>query len=565
MGRSSVRGAGGGRHRDRDRASDLGWDESLYDSGRGSRVAAPPRQRGYVSNDDGDADDFDDDYDLPPRRGDRRARRGRRWVKWFVGTLAFLILATAGGGWLYYRHLNANIEKKPLNIGTGTQVDKKAPNADGQTELNILLLGSDSRASKENQKLGGARDTADQKPRADVQMLLHVSADRSNMSVVSIPRDTMVTIPECKDPETDKVYPENTYARINESLQHGGPGCTVATWTKMTGVHIDHFMMVDFAGVVSMADAVGGVPVCVKQNVYDSKSGLRLTHGSHEVKGKQALQWLRTRYAWGSDIQRAKAQHQYMNAMVRQLKKGTKLTDPGKLMNLAEAATKALTVDEGLGSVKKLYDLGNQLKKVPTDRISMSTMPVLEDPQNPKATLVENKPEAEKLWKLLREDTAFDGKDKKKAAKTTEPAATPQPKGEVEVEVYNGTGFSSQGPVPGRAGAISDQLQKLGYEQAAKNTTPRPMADTTLNYGTTEQKADALALAKAIGLPQRAVKQAKGTETLTLIVGADWRTGLTYPKDAAQAEDVDKAPESADVLNGADDSACMEVYAPYRW
>ncbi|MQY16076.1 Transcriptional regulator LytR [Streptomyces sp. RB5] len=556
MGRSSVRGGGAGRHRGGggDRASDLGWDDSLYEGGDGRRLSTPPRQRSYVPGDD---DDEYDDYEGEP------PRKKRRWGLWLAATLAFLIFGTAGAGWLYYRHLNANLGKKPLNIGTGSQVDKKPPNAAGQSELNILLLGSDDRSSEANQKLGGARDTANQKPRADVQMLIHASADRSNMSVVSIPRDTMVNIPECQDPETDEVYPA-TYDRINTSLQHGGPGCTVATWTKMTGVHIDHFMMVEFEGVVSMADAVGGVPVCVNQNVYDKKSGLKLTAGTHDVVGKQALQWVRTRYAWGSDLGRAEAQHMYLNAMVRELKAGTKLTDPGQLMDLAEAATKALTVDPDLGTVKKLYDLGNDLKRVPTGRITMSTMPVLPDPNNPDVTLVENKPEAAKLWQLLRDDSAFDGKDKKKAKKKTAPTGTAHPTGDVPVTVYNGTGFNSEGPVPGRAAAVVASLQGLGYGQADTNSTPRPMADTSITYGSPEEQADALALAKAIGLPDRAVKEAKGTETVTLVVGADWRTGNTYPKTAG-SEAPEKAPDSADLLNGEDDEKCMEVYAPYRW
>ena len=157
---------------------------------------------------------------------------------------------------------------------------------------------------------------------------------------------------------------------INQSLEHGGPGCTVATWEELTGIHIDHFMMIDFAGVVSMADAVGGVPVCVDANVYshDSQghgSGLKLTKGTHTVKGEQALQWLRTRLRL-----RGRQRHRPRQgpAHVHELDgppaeaRTPSSADPGKLRDLAEAATKALTVDEGLGTVKKLYDLGNELK-----------------------------------------------------------------------------------------------------------------------------------------------------------------------------------------------------------
>ncbi|WP_244209608.1 LCP family protein, partial [Streptomyces nanshensis] len=307
-------------------------------------------------------------------RSTRRAPKSgkRRVLRWGSAVLALLILGAGGAGYLYYEHLNGNIRKEDLTLGDKRMADHKA-NAAGQTPLNILLIGSDARDSEANQKLGGAKETFGAPPLADVQMLLHLSADRSNLSVVSMPRDTMLKMPKCTAPDGE-VFPASTGdVQTNQSLGRGGPGCTVATWYELTGIRIDHFMMIDFAGVVSMADAIGGVPVCVSDNIYSrgangrGGSGLKLEKGTTYVKGEQALQWLRTRYGFedGSDLARAKAQHQYMNAMVRELRKGTKLTDPGKLMNLAEAATNALTVDKGLDTVKKLYDLAEELKKVP--------------------------------------------------------------------------------------------------------------------------------------------------------------------------------------------------------
>ncbi len=260
------------------------------------------------------------------RRGGRAPRR-RRLLKWSAVVLAVLILGTAGAGYLYYLRLNGNIKKDALNLGDN-KVAAPTPNAAGQTPLNILLIGSDARDTEENQKLGGARETFGATPLADVQMLLHLSADRTNMSVVSMPRDTLVKIPKCTDPDDGKVYPATLGRTMtNQSLGHGGPGCTVATWQELTGIHIDHFIMVDFAGVVSMADAVGGVPVCVDANIHSrtsdgNGSGLKLEKGTTYIKGEQALQWLRTRYGFedGSDLARAKAQHMYMNAMVRRLR-----------------------------------------------------------------------------------------------------------------------------------------------------------------------------------------------------------------------------------------------------
>ncbi|MEU6078909.1 LCP family protein [Streptomyces sp. NPDC047108] len=525
-------------------ADELGWDDSLYQRDGGGRDPSPPgrghRRGGPKSG--------------GPKKGKRRV------LRWFAITASLLILATAGAGYLYYEHLNGNLGKDDLNLGD-SKLDKSAPNAAGQTPLNILLLGSDSRSSKENVRLGGARAERGRKPLADVQMLLHVSADRSNMSVISVPRDTRVTIPKCTDTDDGKVYPKTT-ATINASLQNGGPGCTVATWEELTGVPVDHFMMIDFSGVVDMADAVGGVPVCVDNNVYDSKSGLRLKKGESVVKGEQALQWLRTRHGFedGSDIGRAKAQHMYMNSMVRQLKAGTKLTDPGKLQGLAEAATKALTVDRGLGTVKKLYDLGNDLKRVPTGRITMATMPWVPDPQNA-AHIVPKPDDADQIFSMLRDDTALDGKDKKKGSKKSPAPSDPAaPKAEIPVTVQNGTGTATQAAVTGRAALIADRLSQLGFTQATADSTPKSRADTTVSYRSSSQRGDALAVAKALGLPAGAVRHSSSVPQITVVLGADWRSGTAYPKsNGSGGRDDNKAPESADALNGDDKSACMKV------
>ncbi|GGP65567.1 LCP family protein [Streptomyces abikoensis] len=522
-------------------------------------------------------------------KGGARRRRIGRIARWTALGVAVTVLGVSGAGYFYYQHLNDNIRKNKLNLGD-KQLDRSAANAAGQRPLNILLLGSDSRGSKENQELGGARDDADRPPLADVQMLVHVSADRSNMSVISVPRDTRVTIPKCTDPDSGKVYKSTDRQIINTSLGNGGPGCTVATWEELTGIPVDHFMMIDFSGVVNMADAVGGVPVCVDANVRDDKSGLRLTKGTHTIKGKQALQWLRTRHGFedGSDIGRTHAQHMYMNAMVRQLKSGTKLSDPGQLTDLAEAATKALTVDKDLGSVKELYDLADDIKRVPSGRITMTTMPWTTDPQNPDAHVIPKPGDADKLFALVRNDIALDGKDKKKDDKSPAPTAPPARKNDIAITVFNGTGTAVEPPATGRGSDIAAFLVKQGFAKATADSTPRAQADTTITYPRAGQRADALAVAKALGLPDTAVRHSPEVRQITLVVGGDWRTGTAYPAEAAagavggdpgtpdpsgspsatpsgKPTGENKAPESSDPLNGADASACMKVNTANRF
>ncbi|MFC7309954.1 LCP family protein [Streptomyces monticola] len=552
MRQGSVRGEIPGQRRVR-HAGELGWDDSLYEDGDGGddEKAQSGRRR---------------------RSGARpRRRRGRRILFWIAVVLAVLILGTAGAGYLYYQHLNGNIDTSPMP--DGNRAPEATPNAAGQTPLNILLIGSDARDSKENQKLGGAKETFNGTPLADVQMLLHLSADRSNMSVISMPRDTLLQLPECTDPESGKVYPATTGRRMtNESLGRGGPGCTVLAWEKLTGIRIDHFMMVDFAGVVSMADAIGGVPVCVDANIHsrDAKgrgSGLKLEKGETYIQGEQALQWLRTRYGFedGSDIGRAKAQHMYMNSMVRELRENATLSNPGQLRRLAEEATSALEVDEGLDTVKKLYDLSNELKRVPPKRITMTTMPY--EYVGPR---VQPKPgDAEKLFRLVRDDVALDGKAKKKdpegsdgdAGKASDdPAAEPA---EIGVQVQNGTRTETTQAVPGRASAVTTLLQGKGYPRAAADQQSAPVQErTVIRFPSAELEGDAQAVAKSLGLPLSSVEESKEVTGVTLIVGADWRTGDTPPKPE---KDDGRTPESADALNGANDKACMHVDPNFTW
>ncbi|MEV4972907.1 LCP family protein [Streptomyces scopuliridis] len=580
MGQSSVRREGA--RQGVPQARELGWDDSLYDSAGPQRNGAPVDG---APVDGANADGSGGDTTRKGRRGKNRRGKGGhggpgggrskrgpwRILRWVAAGLSLLLLGTAGAGYLYYRHLNSNIRSGERSNGS-SGLDKPAANSAGQTPLNILLIGSDSRADPENVKLGGSKDTAGNPPLADVQMLVHVSADRKNASVVSIPRDTRVDIPECKDADTGKTYPQ-TNAIINATLARGGPGCTLSTWEKLTGVYIDHWMTIDFAGVVKMADAIGGVDVCVKNNVWDRPlpgvpggSGLKLTKGTHQIQGEQALQWLRTRHAFESDLGRAKAQHMYMNSMIRALKSQSVFTDTARLTGLAEAATKSLEVSEEISTVKKLFDLAMQLKDVPTNRLTMTTMPTVQDPQDANH-LIAAETDSRKLWSMLRDDVAFDSNgDKTEAAKkkpsgpaTKDPASEPADTG---VIVRNGTG-GTQSPVPRRATDIASALNAKGFTLAKADTQQTPQETSTVSYPSADMEGDAQAVAKALGIPLTSVTKSTDVSGVTVVVGADWRSGSSFPKETEP--EAGAVPDTADALNGAKKDACMDVYAPYRF
>ncbi|MFD7442438.1 LCP family protein [Streptomyces sp. NPDC059909] len=561
MAQNSVRGEG---TRERVRhAGERGWDDSLYeDHGDGAGSTAPATAASSGGG-QGHGEAGRRHGGTPARRGRRGKRRILRWV---ASVLSLLILGTAGAGYLYYKHLNSNI-RKGERVAGDSKAQKSQPNAAGQTPLNVLLIGSDSRSSEANQQLGGARDKADAPPLADVQMLLHVSADRKNASVVSIPRDTRVEVPECVDPETKQTH-KATRTLINETLGRGGPGCTLLTWENLTGVYIDHWMMVDFAGVVAMSDAVGGAEVCLNQNVWDKPtamvkggSGLKLERGRQTVEGETALKWLRTRHAFYNDFGRSKAQHMYMNSVIRNLKAQNAFSDTGQLMDLAETATKSLQVSEEIGTVRELFDLGMQLKDVPTDRITMLTMPRIADPYD-KDRVLPAPGKADDLWRMLRDDIPVDGKGPtskpKPVADPNDPAA---PASEIGVMVQNGTYTAQLGSVGGRAGEIADVLNDKGYALASADRTSNPMAHTVVRYPSAELEGDAHAVAKSLGIPASSVKKSTDVSGVTLVVGADWRTGESPPKEPAPTV----SKEDTEALNGADTTECMDVYEPYRW
>lgn len=489
----------------------------------------------------------------------------RRWV-WITALgLACTLVAGCGAAYWYYQHLNGNFQAGELNLTDETGV-KTAPNAAGQTPLNILLIGTDSRASAANVALGGLADGGDRAGLGDVQMLLHVAADRSNASLVSIPRDTMVRIPACKDDAGKASFPELKRAMINTALARGGPGCLVGTWQALTGLHIDHYMVVDFAGVVDIADAVGGVPVCVNMNLYDryqpkiGGTDLKLPEGTTYVKGEQALQWLRVRDAWGSDIGRTKAQRMYLSAMIRELKAKGSLTDPGRLMGLAEVASRSLSVDKPLADIRKLYELGTELRAVPTERITTFTIPtVTPQAKSEEGRLELRQPDAEQVWDLLLADKPLDDKGPAPGVAPTAPVAAPSPsptptpsavvaKGSIEISVQNASGAES------RAAEIRTALTGLGFTGAGTLPGGGSRATTQLTHAPAKS-AQAQAVAAALGLPATALKESGTARTLALVIGADWPTGTTFPVAAPPSE----LPRSADAGTADNAKDCMEV------
>jgi LCP family protein required for cell wall assembly len=491
-------------------------------AGPGTAAGAPP---GYSPADRGDAVSAAGGGGGHRHRRTRPAHRFGRRGKIVIWVAAGLVLALVAGGALVYLKLNANLQSAPLDLGGTQRAEKTDPF--GRAPVNILLIGSDTRASRADCRLGGDCGPGGN---ADVEMVVHLSADRSNATVMSIPRDTIVNVPQCTDP-SHHVYPALQSVQITSSLQDGGPGCTVATVHALTGITIDHFVMIDFSGVVNMADDVGGVPVCVSANVDDPYSHLRLTKGTHVISGLQALEFLRTRHGflYGGDLYRTQAQHMYLSALIRKMKSTSTLANPVTLYHLADDATRAVTVDPGLDSITSLIGLANDLNKVPAKRVTFVTMPTVPYPGNPAAWLSPAMPAAQQLFSDIINDTPLSGSGSAAhAAHSTAPAsprATPSPvptvdKADVPLSVENGNGLT------GRAHDVAAALAAAGFTQAVGDINAAYTTTTSLTYGP-GQRAQARAVAGALGLPASAVH--RSGSSLILVIGTDWPNGTTFP------------------------------------
>ncbi|MDG9716909.1 LCP family protein [Streptomyces sp. DH24] len=339
--------------------------------------------------------------------GDAGPRRGRRPALLKAAGLALagvLALGVAAAGWAY-GHLNGNIDSVDINsaLGDDRPAGPEPPASSGAPlrsgALNILVLGSDSRAGSENRRLGGGSGTG---ARSDTAMVVHLDAGRTSATVVSIPRDTLVTRPSCPSPSGGDTAVAHR-AMFNSAYAVGGPVCAVKTAETLTGVRMDHYVEIDFAGFAKLVDALGGVTVTTEADIDDDLSRLRLAAGTHHLDGTRALALARTRYGLGdgSDLGRIALQQHLVKALLTRLGDTGLLTDPARLYEVADAVTGSLTTDTGLDSLAELIRLGQSLRDLTADDVTTVTMPVVPAPEDPNR-VVAREPEAAELWESLR-------------------------------------------------------------------------------------------------------------------------------------------------------------------
>jgi LCP family protein required for cell wall assembly len=308
-----------------------------------------------------------------------------------------LVLAAAGLAWGAYHKLDANIrtDRTTSRILGDHESERPAPVVEKAT--NILLIGSDSRSGA-NAKYGHSGGE-----RSDTTILLHLAADRKSATAVSIPRDLMVDIPACDKPGGGETRAQ--HAQFNWAFEFGGAACTIRTVENLTGIRIDHHLIVDFTGFKKMVDAVGGVDVCLPHAVQDHDAKLNLPAGRQTLRGEDALAYVRARHAFGdgSDTERIGRQQQFLGSLVKKIKSNGVLLNPAKLYPVLDAATSSLTADPGLDSLGKLYALARSLQRIPTEDVRFVTAPrepYVLDPNRDQLV----QPAANELFAALRED-----------------------------------------------------------------------------------------------------------------------------------------------------------------
>ena len=546
---------------------------------------------------DPESDPDPESEEAASERAAQRARRARRRKRLKIAALAVTATTALGVATVFglaawdVQHLTKNLKHTAL-LPSGFTEPAEPVDAYGRSPINILLIGSDTRSTSSDCSLGGDCGSG---ANADSEMIVHLSADRSNVTVLSIPRDTETDLPECAG---------GGRGMVNSALQYGA-SCQVAAVVKMTGITIDHYMMFDFSGVVDLSSELGGVPVCVSASVHDPYSGLTISGGTTNVEGKQALQFLRTRHAFydGSDLGREEATHIFLSSLLRKVKASATLTNLSELQSIAETVTQYTTVDNGLDSATALLSLADDFGEVDADRTTFLTMPWQEDTNTDDASYqdrVEASSDAKAIFQDIEQDKSFTtsggssssasasasasasssesgsastsagasasgtatASSSASATKSSTPNASEEAaarKHPMHVNVVNASGTTN------RYETVVSQVFQDGFVYSSGSDATSTQAATTLVYSAKEASA-ANELAADLKLPSSALEETGTGTTLVLTIGTDWTSGTTYStaNSSYSASAAISVPSDSYEENGANAAACVTANPDYE-
>jgi LCP family protein required for cell wall assembly len=333
--------------------------------------------------------------------GDSKPKR-RGWLKAMVWVMIVVLAGTFAVGAGSYFFITSQLSASGIEVYStdGNSFDLPTPE-DIDGPINVLLVGSDTREGQGSTAYGPVGSAL-----ADVIILLHISRDRQNAVAMSIPRDLMVAVPSCPNPEGGDPYPARDFAQINSTMTKAGPACTLLAVQRLTGVTIPYLAVIDFKGVIAMSEAIGGVDVCVATTIDDEYTDLYLEPGEHNLIGDEALAFLRTRHGVGdgSDLARISNQQVFLTSLVRKLKDEGALTNPFTMFRLGTAALSNMTLSKSLTDLGVIFGLAKQVNDVDLNKITFIKLPVY-DLDGEYAGRVAPSPErAAELFELMASD-----------------------------------------------------------------------------------------------------------------------------------------------------------------
>ena len=301
-----------------------------------------------------------------PRHGDQKTPApGRKYVRWAFKGLAVVAGAAVAAAGISAFDIYNKLNQDNIVLSTAGEADLEGP-------INLLLVGSDTRDGQ-GEEYGEGEVTSEL---ADVIILLHITKDRQDATVVSFPRDLLVSVPECPNPEGG-VFPAVERQQINGTISRGGVACTHLTIQKLTGLEIPFLAMIDFNGVIEMSNAVGGVEVVIDQDISDDYSKFYIEAGTHTLKGKDALGFLRTRHGFGdgSDLGRISNQQMFLMSLFNKVKQDGVLNNPIALYSLASSAARNMKLSESITEIETMVTLAGALRQVDGSRMIFTAVP----------------------------------------------------------------------------------------------------------------------------------------------------------------------------------------------
>ena len=412
-----------------------------------------------------------------PRSGGKR--HVLRWV-----AVAAVVIVAAGtlGVYLKYRAVFDSITRVTV---PGTALGHRPPVYNTNSQ-NILVYGDDTRTGLTAHQQYVLHAGHDQTNNTDTIMLVHISPGHHHLTVLSIPRDTMVPVYECDSGPgyTGQQANPAGVVQINSLLQIGGPTCLWKTVEQVTGIHLDHFIEVGLGGFVNVINDLGGVNVCAPFDINNTVSGLVLPAGEHHIDGVTALAFWRTRenIGEGSDLQRI-SRDQFMSAqVVKGILATGLLGDPIKLFRVLSDLAPNLTIDSGM-SVTDLLHLGQSLHGLDSKDVQFVTAPVGAWPYDPNAVGLAQ-PTADAMFAAIAHDVTLPKGTKGGASVSAGPsgtsgAATP-------------SASAAQGG-PGGAPALAAGSRKLATDatpSATAGTAATPTAGATAGAGASPSPSD---------------------------------------------------------------------------